>query len=478
MNKKKKTMKEFHAISNIFPMMEGDDFDDLVADIKANGLLEPIWLHPDGRIIDGRNRYRACQEAGIEPQFQEWEPDGRSLATFVLSKNIHRRQLTSSQRAAIAVGLLPHLEEEAKSRMQLAAEGKEIIPDLQKGQARDHAAKITQSNPRYVGDAKKLDEQAPELLREVLQGKKTIPKAMKEYEKKKRTVDTAPEPTPTDPPDSSDGCKLYHADVGGTPEDGHDSSLPKVEDGSVDCIITEPPCSNDSNVFERLSIEAFRMLKDGGCCIVITEKKALPEAIPGLLAEDLKYHSMLACLMPEKESRRLRIKSQWKPALWFTKGKYDGPAVDDVIPHEPNGDTPRTDRIAAALVSRFTKPGDTVLDPFLGKGATAVAVLRNGRRFIGADANEDNIQNAEAKIRCLEKENDPRPNDQGDSPAEALPADSDNEPLSTGTAPHPGTEDPERAEEQDAKSIPMAPAVADPEQSNVVPVQKRMRKTI
>ncbi|MCD6295935.1 MAG: ParB N-terminal domain-containing protein, partial [Deltaproteobacteria bacterium] len=52
---------EFHEIANMFPLMEGTEFDALVTDIKENGLLEPIWLY-ENKILDGRNRYRACQE--------------------------------------------------------------------------------------------------------------------------------------------------------------------------------------------------------------------------------------------------------------------------------------------------------------------------------------------------------------------------------------------------------------------------------
>ena len=470
-------MTTFHPISNIFPLIEGDDFDNLVADIKANGLLEKIWLDQDGKIIDGRNRYRACEKAGITPEYQKWSSSGESLVEFVLSKNLRRRHLNSSQRAAIAVGLLPHLETEAKSRMQLAGEGKEIIPDLQKGQARDHAAKMTQSNPRYVGDAKKLDEQAPELLHEVRQGTKTIPKAMKELKKKKRTAITAPIPTPTDLPGPSDCYEFFHADVCGTQEDGGGSSLPGVEDGTVDCIITEPPCTNDGIVFENLSIEAYRVLKDGGRCIVIIDQKALPEAIQGLLAENLEYHSTLACMMPERESRRLRIKSRWKPAIWITKGKYKGSVVDDVIPLEPDGDAPRghshADRVATALVSRFTRLGDTVLDPFLGKGATAFAALRLNRRFIGSDSNENNIQETEAKIRCMGTKNIPQPAVQEDDPTAAGSSDSDNGPPSSHTGPHQ-----ESVGEHDAESNPSAAAVSDREQSDLAPVQERLREDI
>ena len=56
---------EMHSVSPAFPPMIGDDFTELVDDIKAHGQLEPITVAADGRILDGRHRYLACEGLGI-----------------------------------------------------------------------------------------------------------------------------------------------------------------------------------------------------------------------------------------------------------------------------------------------------------------------------------------------------------------------------------------------------------------------------
>jgi hypothetical protein len=81
------------------PRLRRVAFDSLVADIRANGLREPITLY-DGMVLDGRNRYRACEAARIEPRFFEF--DGDDPLGFVLSLNLQRRHLSEPQRAMVA----------------------------------------------------------------------------------------------------------------------------------------------------------------------------------------------------------------------------------------------------------------------------------------------------------------------------------------------------------------------------------------
>jgi hypothetical protein len=87
--------KPFHPLANIFPLMTGKDFDELVKSIKLNGLRESIVIFED-KILDGRNRARACEAAGVEPRFTPFR--GEDPTSFVIDMNVRRRHLTQEQK--------------------------------------------------------------------------------------------------------------------------------------------------------------------------------------------------------------------------------------------------------------------------------------------------------------------------------------------------------------------------------------------
>jgi hypothetical protein len=97
-----------HKFCDLFPEMENDQFIELITDIEKNGLVTPIWRYGN-TIIDGKHRFRACQKLGITPLFRDWQPKSKAnpeieaeLLAFVVSQNLTRRHLSTSQRAVLA----------------------------------------------------------------------------------------------------------------------------------------------------------------------------------------------------------------------------------------------------------------------------------------------------------------------------------------------------------------------------------------
>jgi hypothetical protein len=93
----------FHPLADMFPLLEGKDFDDLVKDIEQNTQLDDIDI-TDGEIIEGRNRALACQKLGIEPKYHERKFKSEAgIAAFIYSKNIARRHLTAEQKRDLII---------------------------------------------------------------------------------------------------------------------------------------------------------------------------------------------------------------------------------------------------------------------------------------------------------------------------------------------------------------------------------------
>ena len=91
-----------HPFAELFPLMDSASLAELSEDIRANGLREAVVLI-DGAVLDGRNRLAACELAGVEPRFRDFE--GVDPLAYVLSLNLARRHLNESQRAMVAARL-------------------------------------------------------------------------------------------------------------------------------------------------------------------------------------------------------------------------------------------------------------------------------------------------------------------------------------------------------------------------------------
>jgi hypothetical protein len=105
-------------MAQLFPMMTDDELHDLAEDIKENGLLHPIVLDGDGVLIDGRNRLRACEIAGVEPTYQSL--NGHDARAFIVSANLARRNLTKGQQAMALAMIYPEAEKGGRGRKSAA----------------------------------------------------------------------------------------------------------------------------------------------------------------------------------------------------------------------------------------------------------------------------------------------------------------------------------------------------------------------
>jgi ParB-like chromosome segregation protein Spo0J len=88
-----------HPVAAMFPLLKGDDYEDLRSSIEANGQLKPIVVQGDV-LLDGCNRLQACLEIGLSPKVVQYSSE-LDVATYIRCANIDRRHLSEDQRVGI-----------------------------------------------------------------------------------------------------------------------------------------------------------------------------------------------------------------------------------------------------------------------------------------------------------------------------------------------------------------------------------------
>lgn len=223
-----------HPAADLFPMVDGDEFRELCADIKERGLHQPITIWTDGTLLDGRNRLLACYETHQEVVLDRY--DGSDPVQFSLSANLHRRHLNPGQRAVVALKVRELLQPAAKERQRKAViesnktrattpvpadlRGMESAAPLNAGQraavammvaneirtqeadrkrrereTAAQAAKSVGASPRAVEQAARVAKVAPDLLPQVQAGTMALDKAHREAQQRQRQqAATRPQP--------------------------------------------------------------------------------------------------------------------------------------------------------------------------------------------------------------------------------------------------------------------------------------------
>lgn len=136
-------------------MLGEAELSELVESIKANGLRVPIVLDDQGRILDGRNREKACRLAGVEPTF--WTYDGDDLAEFVIDANSSRRHMSTGARAM-------------STALVLADDGRRVNGRWKRGSLGDNPGSGVTGWTERLRECGVVLDYAPELADEIVTG--------------------------------------------------------------------------------------------------------------------------------------------------------------------------------------------------------------------------------------------------------------------------------------------------------------------
>lgn len=98
---------ESHPIANVFPMMTEDEHSTLLGSMRGVGFdpSKPVILY-EGKILDGRNRYKAASELGLDVPFRQWTDADGNPWELVRRENTARRDLEASTKAACVLQLV------------------------------------------------------------------------------------------------------------------------------------------------------------------------------------------------------------------------------------------------------------------------------------------------------------------------------------------------------------------------------------
>jgi len=379
---------EFHEIANTLPLMEGPEFDELCHDISTNGLIEPIWTY-HGKILDGRNRYRACMKVGIAPQYREYTGD--NPLNFVISLNLKRRHLNESQRAVAAAKLANMKWGGDRRSNQDANLHLETL-------SKSTAAELFNVSPRLIATVKAIEREAPELVEKIEHGEMTVHEAERKAKQKQREQRRAELVRAAEQVEPSERWHIWQDDI-------HTARL----DEQVDAIITDPPYPREYlPLWDELGRFAKQNLKHGGVLLAMTPGSYLPQIIE-MLGRHLVYQWILACELPGSSASVIQSGVRnvlWKPILVYRNGGEPVNIGSDLFRnakrekefHEWGQGVDGYEW----QVENFTQPNDIICDPFLGGGTTAIAALKHGRRFVGFDVDAESVSISKGRLKdCL-----------------------------------------------------------------------------
>lgn len=376
-----------------------DNTTELEKSISKLGLLHPIVITSENILIAGLRRLTACKKLGwteINVNIINLE----ELKDGEIEENQIREDFTNDEVLAIAAYYTPKIKDENKGQNQhtKSACAESAQAEKENKKTRKSVAEKTGKSYDTIQRLKEIQEEA-----------KTNPKFAKLY---KNIEDTNSR-------DTTNSVYLKLKKLKKSRERAVSIKetqvvLPKtitlhnmefqnvsIKDNSVSLIFTDPPYHDKFlPLFEDLAKQAGRVLKDGGSLMTFVGQTNIPQICNFMEKYGLKFHWPICVLHTGRASTMHSTKTliEWKPILWFTKGKYEGDYVRDLVeskpPNKNEHEWAQSTEESEYYIKHLTFENEIVYDPFLGSGTFGVSAKKLKRQFIGCEVDKDHFNNA------------------------------------------------------------------------------------
>lgn len=390
---------------HIWPLRR-EEFNQLEENILAEGIRDKIiaWR---GYIVDGHNRYLIAQKHNIPYEVEEYEfEDIEAVKDWMDANQLGRRNLTEDQ-WQISIGRRYNREKKGITERGNQYTKSATDQNDTKQTADRLADEYKISAPtvkRYAQKAKDFEELSktkPELAQSIWSGEKSLKEVRKD--EKKEEIKAERELAATVGKDINTDIIFKLGDF--------EEVLSDIPDGSIDCIITDPPYPKEFiECWSKLSRFAARVLKPNGFCIAYSGQYNLPEVI-NRMSKNLDYYWTF-CVYHEGQTQivnAVNLICRWKPVLIFQNGrsKISNTIQDYFISEqrEKSGhDWQQSVSGISYLIDMFTHVDDLIVEPFAGSGTTVIAARKMGRRIIAAEIDEETYNIAKFNIYDKTKE--------------------------------------------------------------------------
>jgi len=407
---------------------EMGDIEGLAQSIEELGLLQPIGITPDNRLIFGERRLRAYRDILGRQTIPARIIEVKSVLLGQIAEDTMRKDYTVSERLAI-VDALRSFGHGGDRRSKQARNC-----ELEKLTVHEAAKKVGFSKDGYFRAKKVAENGVPELVDAVDEGRLSVSaaatlteatpeeqtecltkrldekrwttcgvqRALKRLRSAKdREVALAKS---VEKPSSKDSIRIYHCPFQELEKKA------RLEPESVNLVCTDIPYGKGFlPQLVALAEVTDRVLVKGGLLVTYCGQHWLPEVLDSL-SEKLTYRWEIASYWEGVANviHRLGIANKWKPILVLSKGGWTkrGRLVDLVRTNTQEKQWhPWQQPLeqVETLVKFFSQPGDVVCDPCIGGGTTAVACHNLGRRFVGCDMDKAAVINSQERLSLAKK---------------------------------------------------------------------------